>query len=110
MFTRSAPDKQDSWICGASRRKKNSVGMIEEVLQGLVSRGLDDARVFSTIFLRRVHILSVWRGKMWDSERDEPQEELQDPASSGLWRWLDSMIAGEGRRPIGVCPFFGRGR
>ena len=32
VFTRSAPEKQDSWISGASRRKKNNVGAIEEVL------------------------------------------------------------------------------
>ena len=44
---------------------------------------------------------------MWDYEHDEPREELQDPSSSGLWRWLDSMIAGEGRRPIGgPSPFW----
>ena len=44
---------------------------------------------------------------MWDYERDEPQEELQDPASSGLRRWLDGMIAGEGRRSIGsLSPFW----
>jgi len=72
-FTRSAPEKQDSWIWGASRRKKNNVGAIEEVLQGLVARGLDGARVFATIFLRRVRDLSARRGKMWDYERDEPQ-------------------------------------
>ena len=59
MFTRSAPDKQNSWIWGASWRKKNNVGAIEEVLQGLVARGLDGARVFATIFLRRVRILSA---------------------------------------------------
>jgi hypothetical protein len=65
-----------------------------------VARGLDGARVFATIFLRRVRVLSARQGKMWDYEHDEPQEELRDPASSGLWRWLDGMIAGEGRRPI----------
>ena len=59
VFTRSAPEKQDNWIWGASRRKKNNVGVIEEVLQGLVARSLDGARVFATIFLRRVRVLSV---------------------------------------------------
>jgi len=58
-FTRSAPEKQDSWIWGASRRKKNNVGVIEEVLQGLVACGLDGARIFATIFLCRVRVLSV---------------------------------------------------
>ena len=44
---------------------------------------------------------------MWDYERDELQEELQDPASSGLRRWLDGMIAGEGRCSIGSpSPFW----
>ena len=52
-FTRSAPEKQDIWIWGASRRRKNTVGMIKEVLQGLVSRGFDGARVFAIIFLCR---------------------------------------------------------
>ena len=80
---------------------------IEEVLKGLVARGLDGARVFATIFFRRVHVLSASRGKMWDYEHDEPREELQDPDSSGLWRWLEGMIAGEGRRPIGdPSPFW----
>ena len=81
--------------------------MIEEVLKGLVARGLDGARVFATIFLRKVRVLSVLRGKMWDYKHDEPREELQDHSSSGLWRWLDNMIAGEGRRPNGgPSPFW----
>ena len=75
--------------------------MIEEVLKGLVARGLDGARVFATIFLRKVRILCALRGRMWDYEHGESQEELQDPSNSGLWRWFDGMIAGEGRRPIG---------
>ena len=92
---------------GASWRKKNSVGMIEEVLKGLVARGLDGARVFATIFLCKVRVLSARRGKMWDYERDKPQVDLQDPGSSGLWRWLDGMIAGEGCCPIGgPSPFW----
>ena len=74
--------------------------MNEEVLKGLVARGLDGARVFATIFLRKVLVLCTLRRKMWDYEHDEPREELQDPDSSGLCRWLDSMIAGEGHRPI----------
>jgi hypothetical protein len=82
-FTRSAPEEQDIWIWGASRRRKNTVGMIKEVLQGLVSRGFDGARVFAIIFRCRVRVLLARRGKMWDYERDEPQEELRDPASSG---------------------------
>ena len=60
-FTRSAPKKQDSWIWGASWSEKNNVGVIEEVLQGLVARGLDGARVFATIFLPWVRILSARR-------------------------------------------------
>ena len=80
---------------------------IEEVLKGLVARGLDGARVFATIFFRRVHVLSASRGKMWDYEHDEPREELQDPDSSGLWRWLEGMIAEETRRSIGgPSPFW----
>ena len=59
------------------------MGMIKEVLQGLVSRGFDGARVFAIIFLCRVRVLSARRGKMWDYERDEPQEELRDSAGSG---------------------------
>ena len=83
------------------------MGVIEKVLQGLVARGLDGARVFATIFLRRVRVLSVLRGKMWDYERGEPQEELQDPGSSGLWWWLEAMIAGETHRSIGgPSPFW----
>ena len=101
MFTRNAPEKQESWTWGASRRQKNRLEMIEEMLKGLVARGQDGARVFSTIFRRKVRVLSALRGKIWDYEHDEPPEELQDPGSSGLWRWLDSMIAGEGCRPIG---------
>jgi len=81
--------------------------MIEEMLKGLVARGLDGARVFATTFLRKVRVLSVLRGKMWDYEHDEPREELWDPDSSGLWRWLEGMIAGEGRRSIGgPSPFW----
>ena len=57
--------------------------MIEEVLKGLVARGLDGARVFATIFLRKVRVLSTLRGKMWDYEHDEPREELQDPPALG---------------------------
>ena len=106
MFTRNASEKQESLTWGASWRQKNRVEMIEEVLKGLVARGLDGARVFA-IFLRKVRVLSALRGKMWDYEHDEPREELQDPSSSGLWRWLDSMIAGEGCRPIGgPSPFW----
>jgi hypothetical protein len=52
---------------------------IEEVLKGLVARSLDGARIFATIFHRRVRVLSALRGKMWDYECGEPQEELQDP-------------------------------
>ena len=59
VFTKSSPEKQDSWIWGASRRKRNNVGAIEEVLQGLVARGLDSARVFATIFLHMECILSA---------------------------------------------------
>ena len=51
---------------GASRRRKNCVEAIEEVLKGLVVHGLDGARVFATIFLRKVRVLSVFLGKMWD--------------------------------------------
>ena len=83
-FTRSAPEKQDSWIWGASWSKKNNVGVIEEVLQGLVAHGLDGARVFATIFLRRVRVLSARRGKLWDYEHDEPQEELREDGGDGL--------------------------
>ena len=80
---------------------------IEEVLKGLVARGLDGACVFATIFLRRVRVLSASRGKMWDYEHDEPREELQDHDSSGLWWWLEGMIAGETRRSIGgPSPFW----
>ena len=107
MYTRNAPEKRESWTWGASRRQKNHVEVIEEVLKGLVARGLDGARVFDTIFLRKVSVLSALREKMWDYKHIEPREELQDPDSSGLWRWLDSMIAGEGRRPIGgSSPFW----
>ena len=63
VFTRSAPEKRESWTWGAARRKKNLVEMIEEVLKGLVARGLDGACVFATIFLRKVHILSALRGE-----------------------------------------------
>ena len=81
--------------------------MIKEVLKALVARSLDGARVFATIFLRKVRVLSALRGKMWDYEHEEPREELQDPDSSGLWRWLEGMIAGEGRRAIGgPSPFW----
>ena len=81
--------------------------VIEEVLKGLVARGLDGARVFATIFLCKVRVLSAQRGKMWDYEHDELHGDLQDPGSSGLWRWLNYMIAGEGRRPIGgPSPFW----
>ena len=81
--------------------------MIEEVLKGLVARGLDGASVFATIFLRKVCILCALRRRMWDYEHGESQEELQDPSNSGLWRWLDSMIAWEGHRPIvGPSPFW----
>ena len=77
------------------------------MLKGLVARGLDGAHVFATIFLRKVRVLSTLRRKMWDYEHDEPREELQDPGSSVMWRWLDSMIAGEGRRPVGgPSPFW----
>ena len=75
VFTRNAPEKKDSWTWGAAQRRKNHVEMIDEVLKGLVARGLDGARVFATIFLRRVCVLLAWRGKMWDYERNEPQEE-----------------------------------
>jgi len=54
----------------------NRVEAIEEVLKGLVARGLDGGRVFVTTFLRRVRILSASRGKIWDYECDEPREEL----------------------------------
>ena len=84
--------------------------VIEEVLKGLGARGLDGARVFATMFLRKVCVLSTLQGNMWDFERDEPREELQDPGSSGLWRWLEGMIAGENRRSIGGLSPFGRGR
>ena len=81
--------------------------MIEEVLKGLVSRGVDGARVFATIFLRKVRVLSALRWKMWDYEHDEPREELQDHDSSGLWWWLEGMIAGETHRSIGgPSPFW----
>ena len=83
---------------------------IEEVLKSLVVRGLDGARVFATIFLRKVRVLSALREKMWDYKHDEPRDELQDPSSSRLWRWLDGMIMWEGRRPIGGPSPFGRGR
>ena len=80
---------------------------IEEVLKGLVARSLDGACVFATIFFLRVRILSASRRKMWDYEHDEPREELQDLDSSGLWRWLEGMIAGETRRFIGgSSPFW----
>ena len=59
-------------------------GVVEEVLQGLVARGLDGAHVFATIFLHRVRVLSARRGKMWDYERDEPQEELREDGGDGL--------------------------
>jgi len=75
-------------------------------MKGLVARGLDGAHVFATIFLRKVRVLSALRGKMWDYEHDEPREELRDPDSSGLWRWLKGMIAGGGRRPIGGPSLF----
>ena len=79
VFTRNAPEKRESWTWGASRRQKNHVEVIEEVLKGLVARGLDGARVFATIFLRKMRVLSALRGKIWDYEHDEPREELQDP-------------------------------
>ena len=110
VYTRNAPEKRESWTWGASRRQKNHVEVIEEVLKGLVARGLDGARVFATIFLRKVRVLSALREKMWDYKHDEPRDELQDPSSSGLWRWLDGMIMWEGRRPIGGPSPFGRGR
>ena len=59
VFTRNAPEKRESWTWGAARRKKNRVEMIEEVLKGLVARGLDGACVFATIFLRKVRVLSA---------------------------------------------------
>ena len=83
-FTKNTPEKRDSWTWGASRRQKNHVEMIEEVLKGLVARGLDGARIFATIFLRKVRVLYALRGKMWDYEYGEQQEELQDPSSSRL--------------------------
>ena len=80
---------------------------IKEVLKGLVARCLDGAYVFATIFFLRVRILSASRRKMWDYEHDEPRKELQDLDSSGLWRWLEGMIAGETRRFIGgSSPFW----
>ena len=59
VFIRNAPEKQDSWTWGAAQRRKNHVEMIDEVLKGLVARGLDGARVFATIFLRKVRVLSA---------------------------------------------------
>ena len=50
--------------------------MIEEVLKGLVARGLDGARVFATIFLHKVRFLCALRGRMWDYEHGKSQEEL----------------------------------
>ena len=53
-FTGGRPEKWDSWSWGPSRREKKKVEIIEEELQKLMRHGLDVARVFHTLYRRRV--------------------------------------------------------
>ena len=48
-FTGGRPKKQDSWSWGCARKEKK-VEVIEEELWKLIRIGLDEVRVFHTLF------------------------------------------------------------
>ena len=93
-FTGGRPERRDSWSWGLSRREKKKVEIIEEELQKLMRCGLDEVRVFHTLYHRWVAPLAerarpMWRyGGLLDPDRASPEELPNDEVWSRLGQVL----------------------
>ena len=82
-FTGRRPKEQESWLWGCGHKERPKVEAIEEELRKLMRHGLDEVRVFYTLYHRRIAPLAEGTQPMWEyGGRSDPNrvslEELPD--------------------------------
>ena len=93
-FTSRRPKRQESWSWGPAIRQKKKVEIIEVELQKLVRCGLDEVRVFHTLFHRRVAPLAESTRPMWkyNGLMDPDRASLEELLNDEVWSHLDQVL------------------